>query len=587
MPVLIPTRIPRYNHTRTWIWRTCWNIGRVLYRSQGLSLSIVGLFAGSFLIAAALRTGPGMGAYLPWASSLIQATPSPLPTITLSPTGFPLTHFYPGTGLFLALPTLLSGGSMTLDQSAKLAGSAAVLVTLSFFAWLLYEITRKRIGLVIFGISLLLVATNTGYYLTLLGAELFTLALVSLAIWLAWTPKKIGNLELASLSALASLLMTVRPQSILMASPAMVLGFLRWVRGRGGIPQLTWGLLYCGVPIAAGLLIVFQFNYWMTGDWTRSPYYFGNDQFKSVDFSARYLGLVLFDPKAGLLSCTPFIALGFCASLVQILDRRLDMPYRAFYVIFLVAGLAQIWMVSGFYASSGGYWVFGSRHLNLLSVYGVISVVQLLTSERIGTGFKAAVLGISLACAVYTATLLDLPHLPVAIIGGAIAVLSVALLKSLSPETASDLEYGCFGLSLLFPIFYYYAWLAKGQVVYVLTAHEIISACMAAVAMIVALYVRWNTVLTRSLAGKSVAILSLIILTVELILVARLRGNAVAFQAQQLHSPSQQFLYRNNLHMEDLEVNLQQASSYKWPEKDKQILKDFLEQEKQRTAIKR
>jgi hypothetical protein len=410
--------------------------------------------------------------------------------------------------------------------------------------------------------------------------------LVASATWLAWTPKKIGNLELASLSALASLLMTVRPQSIMMASPAMVLGLLRWAQGRR-IPPLATALLYWGVPLALGLFIVFQFNYWMTGEWIRSPYYFGNEHFKSVDFSGRYIGLVLFDPAAGLLSCTPFIALGVCVSVVHILDRQLDMPYRAFHIIALLSVLAQIWVVAGFYGWSGGYWTFGSRHLNLVSIYGVLSVVQVLASKQIPQGFKLAVLASSLACAVYTATLLSLPYLPAAITLGAIAVLCVALLKSLSADTSSDLVYGCVGLSLLFPISYYYAWLAKTQLTTSLSADQIVLICIAAVVISLAIYALWKAVLSYSVAGKSVAIFSVAFLVLELILVARLRVNGAAFQARELRSPSERFLYQSNIHMEDLEVNLQQESFYRWPENDKQVMKDFLEEEKRRTVIKR
>ena len=314
-------------------------------------MTVLGLIAASILIAATLERGPGLGAYLPWASALVQGTPAPLASvgerITLSPTGFPLFHWYPGTGVFLALPTLLSGGAVNLQHSARLAASIAILLTLAFCASLFYEIARKRVGLLLLGMSLLLVATNTGYYIRLLGAELFVLAVVASIVWLAWIPQKIGNVELVGFSALASLLMTVRPQSIMMAWPALVLGLLRWASGRPR-PQLAWAFLYCGVPVALGLLVLIQLNHWMTGEWTRSPYYFGNGQFKSVALSAPYIRLVLFDPQAGVFRCTPFIALGLCASLVPILDRRLDKPYRAFYLVSLLAGLAQIWITLRF-----------------------------------------------------------------------------------------------------------------------------------------------------------------------------------------------------------------------------------------------
>jgi hypothetical protein len=62
---------------------------------------------------------------------------------------------------------------------------------------------------------------------------------------------------------------------------------------------------------------------------------------------------------------------------------------------------------------------------------------------------------------------------------------------------------------------------------------------------------------------------------------------AAAFQARELASPSPQFLYRNRFDVRDLEEDLKQETVYKWPEKVKQAIRDFLEEEKRRTAIPR
>ena len=553
-------------------------------------MTVLGLIAGSMLIAATLQRGPGMGAYLPWASALVQGTPAPLHSPTLSPTGFPLRHHYLGTGLFLALPTLLSGGGVNVERSARFAASAAILLTLACCASLLYQIAKKRVGLLLFGLSLLLVATNTGYYLRLIGSELFALALVAAVVWLAWVPKEIGNSELAGLSALASLLMIVRPQAIIMASPAIVLGLLRWA-GERSKPQLAWAFLYFGAPLTLGCFVMLQFNHWMTGDWTRSPLYFGNDEFRSIDLSARYIYLVLFDPRSGALCYTPFIALGLCASLVPILDRRLDKPYRVFYIVALLAELAQCWMISGFYAWSGGVQGFGSRYLNLLSLYGVISVVYLLASERVIWALKAVILSISLACVVYTAALLLLgrPYLLGSLAIGATAAAWMAGAKTRPRDSVLDITYGCLGLSLLFPLLYYYASLARAQVATVLTATAMMSACVAAVVIVIGVYWIWSAI-PRSFPTKSLAILSVCTLITGFSLVVRLRVGAAPFQARELASPSPQFLYRNRFEVRNLErdlVGLGSEEAYKWPDEVRHAIRVFLEDEKQRTAISR
>src|SRR5439155_18717341 len=117
-------------------------------------------------------------------------------------------------------------------------------------------------------------------------------------------------------------------------------------------------------------------------------------------------GLVLFDPEAGLLRCTPFIALGLGAALVPSLDRRLAKAYRAFYLVALLAGLAQIWLIAGVYSWAGGAWRFGPRDLNLLSLYSVMATVHVLACERLAWALKAVVLSGAVACAAYTARLL-------------------------------------------------------------------------------------------------------------------------------------------------------------------------------------
>jgi hypothetical protein len=516
----------------------------------------------------------------------MQGTPAPLDSVTLSPTGFPLFHWYPGTAVFLALPTLLSGGAIPLEQSARLAAAAAIFLTLAACASLFYEIARQRVGLLLLGMALLLVATNTGYYIRLLGAELFVLALVASLVWLAWLPPQIGPVELAGLSALASLLLTVRPLSILMAAPPLVLGLLRWASGRPR-PQLAWACLACGVPGALGLLVVLQVNHWMTGEWTRSPYDFGNDQFQSVALSAPYMKLVLFDPAAGVLRRTPFMALGLCALLVPILDRRLAQSYRAFYLVALLAGLAQIWIIAGYYGWPGGAWIFGSRYLNLLSLYSVMAIVHVLASERIPWALKAVVLSGAVACAAYTARSLGLPApLLGALAVGATVAAWMAVSEPRPRHRMPDMTYGCLGLSLLCLILYHYAWLARTQGAAVLTPPAIVLAGVAAVVVVIAGSGLWSA-LPRSSATKSLALCSVCTLVLGGSLVARLRVGAAAFQARELASPSPQFLYRNRFDVRNLEEDLKQATVYKWSDEVKHAITIFLDDEKQRTAIRR
>jgi hypothetical protein len=376
-----------------------------------------------------------------------------------------------------------------------------------------------------------------------------------------------------------------------MASPAIVLGLLRWV-GQQPRPPFAKAFLFFIPPVAFGLYIVFQMNYWMTGEWTASALGWGNSEFKPVDLSARYMSLVLFDQRAGALRYTPFMAVGLLASLWHIFDRTLDKPYRGFYTIALLAGLAQIWMISGFYFWSGGMRGFGSRYLNLLSLYGVISVIHILASERVVWALKAVILSISLACAVYTATLLlGLPY-PCrlgSLAVGATAAAWLSLSRKAQPSSALDLAYGCLGISILCSILVYYASrldvtsLASRLDVPTKVALMLVGG--AAIIIAIPLYLIWS--LLRSSSAKILAIVSVLALVTEFSLIVRLRVGAAPYQARQLASPSPSFLYKTSTELQTLSLDLQEPEEvYKWSAADKHALTEFLENEKRRTAIR-
>jgi hypothetical protein len=554
---------------------------RFIDRKLGLAIIAVGVIAGSLLIAMGVERGPGLGAYLPWASALMQGSPDPITdTITLSPTGFPLLQWYPGAALFISLPKLMTAGVLDLQQSARVAAWIAILATLVMCASLFYKIGGNRSSLVLLGLSLLLVATNTGYYIRLLGAEVFAMALVASLVWLAWVPRRIGNVELAGLAALAGLLMTARPQAILMSSPALALGLLRWAENQPR-RKVMQGMMTSGVLLSLALFIVLQVNYWMTGEWTRPAYYFGNEEFRSVDFSAPYLRLVLFD-KAGVRS-TPFLVVGFCALVAQSLNRGLERRFRAFYLLSLAAGLAQIWIVAGYYGWAGGAWVFGSRYLNLLSIYSVIPVVHILASTEVVRVAKGVLLMAAFGCAAYTFSLLNFPYLiGWFALGGMPVVWLVASRSRLAPS-ASDLTYAFQGISFVVPVLYYYAAAAREQAAAVLPIPAVGLAC---VTVVIALFLTWRAI-PRAWVVKGIAGAAMLSLMIGFSLIVRLRAGAADFQDRELASPSPGFLYINRFDIRNLQDDLRGWTVYKWPDHIHSAMITFLEQEKRRTAIQR
>ncbi len=543
-------------------------------------------------MGAGIERGAGMGGYLPWAVALLEGVPNPLEpsTQTLSPAGFPLLHQFPGTGVFLALPALFTGGTVAIGWSVRLAALTAILIAIGSCASILYRIARHSVGLLLFGMALLLVATNAGYYLRLLGSELFAFSLVSAALWLAWPPKGIGYPELAGLSALSTLLVTVRPQSIIMMAPVLVLASARW-GAQQTRSSFAKGFLVSLPPIIFGLCIIFQLNYWMTGEWTAGTLTWGHSSFKPVDISGRFLKFVLFDEGYGAFRYTPFLVLGLLTSLWHIFDRTLDKGYRIFYIAALLAGVAQIWIISGFYFWSGGMRGFGSRYLNLLSLYAVIAVVHILASERFGTPVKVLVTGISVACAVYSGNLLGLPYSHwLSLTIAAIAVWLIVWRKDQLSRIV-HIVYGSLGISILCSIFLYYA----SKVLSVTSVGsrldmpwKLAIILVVALAILLALpaYFTWS--LFRTSFPKILAVASVVVLVIEFSLIVRLRIQAGPYQARQLASPGPQFLYKNTIEMRNLALDVESPEeAYRWSAHERQALKEFVEDEKRRTAIRR
>lgn len=87
------------------------------------------------------------------------------------------------------------------------------------------------------------------------------------------------------------------------------------------------------LPIAIGFIQVGMVNHWMTGDFFSSTYYFGNEEFKSVDFAHPEFLAVLFHSWHGLLTYHPLYALGFIALVLLALQER-SIPIKLFYISF-------------------------------------------------------------------------------------------------------------------------------------------------------------------------------------------------------------------------------------------------------------
>jgi len=169
---------------------------------------------------------------------------------------------------------------------------------------------------------------------------------------------------------------------------------------------------------------------------------------------------------------------------------------------------------------------------------------------------------------------------------GAAAALWVSL-RTPPGQNARDIVYACFGVSILFPVVSYYTRLAQAQLVGDHTIPVVGLACLSAILLGVTLYIIWRSFLTSLRAATGVALLSALTLVIGFGLVARLRVGAASFQNRNLVSPNAQFLYRNRFDIRNFENDLKQQTVYQWPDHIRETMRIFLEEEKQRTAIKR
>ena len=149
----------------------------------------------------------------------------------------------------------------------------------------------------------------------------------------------------------------------------------------------------------------------------------------------------------------------------------------------------------------------------------------------------------------------------------------------------SDILYGCLGVSLLISIGYFYVWEARVQFPGDRASVALeLSSVVAAVAVVTAALSR-HAFSNWSAAAKGVAMLSVVLLILELSLVGRLCVGAAAYEARNLAAPGHHYLYRNSFNVENFAIDLKQEHVYGWPAIDLRTMRLFLETEQQRTAI--
>jgi len=285
---------------------------------------IIGVFLLLFLLSAVL--GPDMLFYLQWAQVFRHLNTETFLFFghTLSPLGVPLTQWSHGPGLLFSLCPAACGSLSPEDPQVQWIGwGFAVIFWLAMFRLL----RRAGIGDVqwaVYGVLIAIFGTHMGFYSRSLGSEALSQTfLVLLAVWVL-SRERWGILDALVAGCLAAFLVIIRWQLLLYAIP--LFGAMYYGMWQARTAQSPWRTSVLAalplVPVLLGLVQVGFTNRWMTGDFLRSPYSFGNETFKSLDFARPELATVLLHPWHGLLSYHPLYLLGFVALLLLALQSR-------------------------------------------------------------------------------------------------------------------------------------------------------------------------------------------------------------------------------------------------------------------------
>lgn len=534
--------------------------------------------------------GPGYYPFSDWAASLITGSPSKINSITLSPTGFPLLHWYPGTGFFFALPKIISFNAIDYSISSKIAHLVFLVSTLILISCFFYNFTKKNIPLSILGLGILLTGTNSGYYFVLMGSELFCFFIITFSYYLAVRSSNLNLMSFILIGTLIGLQFTVRPQASILMMPAIFTIFFNLFKNSGKsnlIKNLVLFLLFSSL----GMIIVFQFNFWMTGEFFRSPLYFSDENFKSLDYSARFLNLLLFDKTAGMFSVHPVLLLGILASISLVFVNKTVMYEKIFFFSFFICVCLQIWMISGFYAWSGGGWIYGSRYMNPISIGCSLAIIKLLHVSNRSTVKMLGILGLSVACSLYSFRILTSYELIFWILCFLFVTILTLLLKTNSFFNFNLIEklFCIFGFLLLGFCFNLYLERAISDYIQINEILKFIFIMVFLFIFFVLFFTEFSifNIGSRLFGGPVIKFFFPVLLITQFIMILNLKFKSVEYQASQLINPSAQYQYINNFHMQNLEIDVTSNSVYKWPKDYEQNIIDFYLRERDKSKIRR
>ncbi len=378
-------------------WR---KVFEVLGRGAGLPFLCVLLLAG-------VKGGPDYTEYLAWAKAFAAGRINEIPGEQGSVTGLPLLIAGHGTGLVFAAAELVRRFVPAIDF--RFTGWLAAVLT--WFA--LLDAIRRVSGsrrTAVFVCSALFLGTPLGFYSVYAASETISHALVAWLVWWVISKRDWRSLDWLAVGCLSGLLISVRASQGIYAVMALACGAWRSIESRRrnrmmAVRPLLLSLIPLGISVFQLLLV----NGWMTGSAFRSPYYFGDGGFRSIDMANAALAAFLLHPWHGLFVYHPLFAVGFVVLLV-LAWKGSDTSVRSaallgFLIIFVhVSGQAS------WYCWWLGEGTYGSRAMGPAAILLGVALGRFLGQTRNDDAIRNAMRAAMLLACGWSATLLWQEH---------------------------------------------------------------------------------------------------------------------------------------------------------------------------------
>jgi hypothetical protein len=334
------------------------------------------------------RNGADFGRYSQWPKAFSSSNILKLQSVTLSPVGVPTTQWSHAPGLI----TDAIERTLSIVPALKIGLPTAAWLAAIAFWWAMIGLVRlvTRGDPLLFALTLAVafIGTHAGFYSIFVSSEIFSLAGFAVAaFWvLSSGPERVRDSLIIGVAC--GLLLSIRVNLASYVLLPLVTRAIAVFRGHGSRPNkaVAFHALALGVPLLVYVAQLSFFNYWMTGNPSKSPYVFGDGTFRSIDLAHPLFGTALFHSWHGLLSYHPLFLLGAIALGALAVRRDLPQFERILAGSALLALLAQLYLQASWWCWWSGTGTFGNRTLAVGGVLVVLALARwLLILQQDGT----------------------------------------------------------------------------------------------------------------------------------------------------------------------------------------------------------